>query len=389
MEKVKYGIVGIGKQGSYYAKLMRDNRIKNAVLTAVADIAEDRRNWAKESLPNVKVFNNEDELIQSGEVDAIIINTPHYQHPQIAIKALKKDINVLSDKPAGVYCKAVREAAEYAKENKPDLHFGLLLNQRTSKVYKAAKKIIQSGELGNLKRMVWIITDWYRPQAYYDQGGWRGTWEGEGGGVLINQDPHQLDLFTWLAGEKIVSVWADAKTVGRNINVENDVTACCKFESGATGVFITSTHEAPGTNRLEISGDGGKIVVSGNSWFNMKLEFIKNEVFETEFSKTNKGFMSKPKNSKSKVKFNIAEQFKLLVTDRGQQTAVIQNFTDVILGKEKELIGKYEEGLNGLGFSNAIHLSAWTGKEIACPVDEEQYIKELNKRIEEEKNSKE
>ena len=384
MEKVRYGIVGIGKQGGRYARLMHKGLDKNAVLTAVCDIAEDRREWAKAKLSGVKVFDNYQDMFKSGEIDAVLIETPHYFHPVILKDAIDANLHVMSDKPAGVYTKAVREAAEYAKQ-KPELKCALLLNQRTSKVYKAAKEIVESGELGNLKRIVWIITNWYRPQAYYDQGGWRGTWNVEGGGVLINQDPHQLDLFTWLAGEKITKVWAKAKTVGRNINVENDVTACCEFENGATGVFVTSTHEAPGTNRLEISGDGGKRVISGGADHTMKLEFTKLDTLEPEFSKTNKVFMGKPKTSKRTVKFNIIDIFKY-VMDQGQHIAVIRNFSNNILGIEDKLVGRYEEGLNGLTFSNAIHLSSWLGKEVTLPLDEDLFIKELEKRKQEELN---
>ncbi len=390
MSKIRYGIIGIGKQGSRYAGQLLAGMDKNGVLTAVCDIAEDRRAWALSKFSDkVKVFDNYQDLLDSKLVDVVIIDTPHYDHPVIARTALEKNINVLSDKPAGVYTKAVREVAEYAKEQKPNLKFGLLYNQRTSKIYKAAKAIIDSGELGNLKRIVWIITNWYRPQAYYSQGGWRGTWAGEGGGVLINQDPHQLDLFTWLAGSKITSVNAIARTVGRQINVENDVTATCTFENGATGVFITSTHEAPGTNRLEISGDGGKMVISGSNDFNMKLEFTKLETLEPEFSKTNTVFMGKPKNKKKTVKFLPHEVLKGLLADKGQHINVIRNFSNVMLGKESKLIGNYEEGLNGLTFSNAIHLSAWLGRTVSPQEEgfEDLYYSQLQMRIEEEKTN--
>ena len=159
MEKVRYGIVGIGKQGGRYARLMHKGLDKNAVLTAVCDIAEDRREWAKAKLSGVKVFDNYQDMFKSGEIDAVLIETPHYFHPIILKDAIDANLHVMSDKPAGVYTKAVREAAEYAKQ-KPELKCALLLNQRTSKVYKAAKEIVESGELGNLKRIVWIITNW-------------------------------------------------------------------------------------------------------------------------------------------------------------------------------------------------------------------------------------
>ena len=384
MDKVRYGIIGIGKQGSNYAKRLFKGMDKNGQLVAVCDISEDRRKWAETALPGVKIFSDYKEMLASKLIDAVIIDTPHYAHPTIAIDALKAGLNVLCDKPAGVYTKAVREAAEFGK-TKPELKFGLLYNQRTNKVYKKAKEIIESGRLGNLKRIVWIITNWYRPQAYYDQGGWRGTWAGEGGGVLINQDPHQLDLFTWLAGTPIKKVWSNAKTVGRKINVENDVTAVCEFENGATGVFITSTHDAPGTNRLEITGDGGKIVIEGSNDVSMKLKFTENSVPEPEFSKANKVFMGKIPNKVSKYKLGLVDIIKGIIEQ--QHIVVIRNFSEVVLGKTDKLVAPYAEGLNGLGFSNAIHLSAWTGKEVVYPYDEDLYIKELDKRIEEEKNS--
>ena len=261
MNTVRFGIVGIGKQGTLYTKFFTKagSVLKGAKLTAVCDIDEGRRAYAEKNLPGVKVFSDYKEMFASGLIDAVMVETPHYFHPQIAMDALDAGLNVLCDKPAGVYTKQVRELNEKAKQH-PDLLFGMMFNQRTNPLYIKAKQIIDSGELGEMKRIVWIITDWYRPKAYYDQGGWRGTWNGEGGGVLLNQCPHQLDLFTWLAGMP-ETVTSQLATRGRDISVENDVTAMCTFKNGASGVFITSTHDAPGTNRLEITGDCGKIVI--------------------------------------------------------------------------------------------------------------------------------
>ncbi len=386
MNKVRYGIVGIGKQGYGYAKKLYAGKDGNAVLAAVCDKEKDRRDKAAAEMPGVKIYDNYKDMLDKNVIDAVIIDTPHYLHPTIGIEALERGLHVLSDKPIGVYTKAVRELNECADRH-PELKFGVLYNQRTNSMYRKARDIVAGGELGELKRIVWIITNWYRPQAYYDQGGWRGTWGGEGGGVLINQDPHQLDLFTWLAGSKIVSVNAIARTVGRQINVENDVTATCVFDNGATGVFITSTHEAPGTNRLEISGDGGRIVISGTNDFNMKLEFTKLETLEPEFSKTNTVFMGKPKTKTKKIKFLPHEVIKGFMIDKGQHINVIRNFTNVLTGKSEKLIGEYEEGLNGLTFSNAIHLSAWLGRTVSPQEEdfEDLYYQELQKRIEDEK----
>lgn len=378
MDKVRYGIVGIGKQGSFYTKLFTSfgRFIKGAELTAVCDIAEDRRKFAEEKLKGVKVFSDYKEMFSSGLIDAVMVETPHYFHAEIAMEAMKAGLHVLCDKPAGVYTKQVREMNEEAKKHK-DLLFGMMFNQRTNPLYIKAKEIIESGELGNLKRIVWIITNWYRPKAYYAQGGWRGTWWGEGGGVLINQCPHQLDLFTWLAGLPI-SVTATLSTKGREINVENDVTAYCKFENGATGVFITSTHDAPGTNRLEITGDGGKIVIEKG-----KLIFTKNVVMEPAFSEVNKVFMGKPKTKK--IKYSGIGHYLHLFKNPPQHLGIIKNFTDTLLKKTDKFMAPGLEGLTGLTFSNAIHLSGWTNKEVCLPLDEDKFIEELNKRKEEEK----
>ena len=226
MNKVRFGIIGIGKMGSQHCMRFTHGLIKNAVLTAVCDISPDRKKWAEEKLVSkgVEFFDDYKSLIDSGKVDAVLIATPHYDHPVIAVYALEKGLHTLIEKPAGVYTKAVREMNEVAAA-KPELVFGIMYNQRTNKLYRFAKELVESGRLGGIKRINWIITNWYRPQAYYDQGGWRGTWAGEGGGVLINQCPHQLDLFQWLGGMP-VSVTAHAEIgKNRNINVENDVTA--------------------------------------------------------------------------------------------------------------------------------------------------------------------
>ena len=378
MDKVRYGIVGIGKPGTFYTKLFTKGKsiLKGAQLTAVCDIAEDRRKYAEENLKGVKVFTDYNEMFASGLIDAVMIETPHYFHSEIAIAAMKAGLNVLCDKPAGVYTRQVEEMNEEAKKH-PDLLFGMMFNQRTNPLYIKAKQIIESGELGQLKRIVWIITNWYRPKAYYAQGGWRGTWWGEGGGVLINQCPHQLDLFTWLAGLPI-SVMATTQTVGRAINVENDVTAYCKFANGATGVFITSTHDAPGTNRLEITGDGGKIVIEGG-----KLVFTKNAQMEPDFSEVNTVFMGKPKTKK--IKYNGIGHYLRFKKYPPQHMGIIKNYTDYLLKKTDKFIAPGQEGIIGLTFSNAIHLSGWTHEEVKIPLDAKRYEEELEKRKEEEK----
>lgn len=378
LKEVRYGIVGIGKQGTFYTKIFLKCKgiLKGARLAAVCDVDEGRRKYAEENLKGVAVFSDYHEMFASGLIDVVMVETPHYYHPTIVIDAFKAGLNVLCDKPAGVYTKQVKEMNEEAAKH-PDLLFGMMFNQRTNPLYIKAKELIESGRLGKLTRIVWIITDWYRPKAYYDQGGWRGTWWGEGGGVLLNQCPHQLDLFTWLAGLP-VSVTATLATVGRNISVENDVTAYCKFASGATGVFITSTHDAPGTNRLEITGEGGKIVIEKG-----KLVFTENNELEPEFSEHNKVFMGSPKTKT--YTYRGYDKYLQFTKYPPQHPGIIKNYTDYLLGKTDKFVAPGEQGIIGLTFSNAIHLAGWTGKEVRIPFDEDEFIKELEKRKLEEK----
>lgn len=380
MEKVRFGIIGIGKMGSLHSLRFTHGLIKEGVLTAVCDITEERAKWAEKYLApkGVKYFDKYEELIDSGLVDAVIVATPHYLHPIIATYALNKGLHTLIEKPAGVFTKAIRELNELA-EAKPELTFGIMYNQRTNKLYRYAKELIDSGRLGEMKRINWIITDWYRPQAYYNQGGWRGTWVGEGGGCLINQCPHQLDLFQWLGG--MPTEITGYVQVGRNrkINVENDVTAFMKYANGATGVFITSTHDFPGTNRLEIDGDKGKIVIEKN-----RLEFTELEVGETEFNRTNTKFM--PQIPSHKIVRRMSKLSEYAMNVFGQHTGIINNFTAHIL-HGTPLIAPGKDGIRGLTISNAIHLSGWTGEAVTLPIDEDKYISELEKRIEEEKTN--
>ncbi|MDR1906389.1 MAG: Gfo/Idh/MocA family oxidoreductase [Clostridiales bacterium] len=383
MEKVRYGIIGIGKMGHRHAEKLNKGLDKNAVLTAVCDIAEERREWAKNNLKDVKIFTDYKELLSCAEVDAVIVATPHYDHPVIAKEALLAGKHVLTEKPAGVFTKAVRELNELA-EKKPELVFGIMYNQRTNPLYKKAKEIIESGEMGSIKRINWIITNWYRPQAYYDQGGWRGTWAGEGGGVLINQCPHQLDLFQWLGGMPVKLKCYLKTGVNRDISVDNDVTFYTEYANGASGIFVTSTHDYPGTNRLEIDGDGGKLVIEQNL-LTEKLVFERLKIKESEFNAKNKKFMPRIPSKKIRKKTGMFKNAVILGLV-GQHMNILRNFSLAVLKGEK-LIAPGREGINGLTLSNAAYLSGWTGKEVSLPLDEELFIYELSKAVEREKQN--
>ncbi|HIX78106.1 MAG TPA: Gfo/Idh/MocA family oxidoreductase [Candidatus Fusicatenibacter merdavium] len=364
MEKVRLGIIGIGNMGSSHAKNIIEGKTPDIELTAVADRKEDRRNWAKETLPeSVKIFNEGTELMDSGVCDAVIVAVPHYQHPELTIYGLQHGLHVLCEKPAGVYTKQVREMIEVSE--KSDKVFAMMFNQRTNCVYRKMHELVHSGELGAIKRVNWIITDWYRTQIYYDSGAWRATWNGEGGGVLLNQCPHQLDLLTWICGvpTKVRAFCHEGKW--HDIEVEDDVTAYMEFENGATGVFVTTTGDAPGTNRFEIDLEMGKLVCEDD-----KLILHRLAVNEREFCKTATDGFAKPECTVEEVETDGKNE---------QHVGVMNAFANKILGKG-ELVAPGREGINGLMLSNAMHLSSWTDQTVTLPVDEDKFLELLNAR---------
>lgn len=373
MDKVRFGIIGYGNMGSQHVAYLANGEIPGAVLGAVCDNNPSKLEAVKKLLeekhPDLPVayFADYKELLDSGKVDAILIATPHYLHPVIAIDAFAKGLNVLSEKPIGVYTKKVLEMYEAAK--KAGTVFGIMYNQRTNPMYQKVREMIQNGELGELKRCVWIITNWYRTQAYYNSGGWRATWKGEGGGVLTNQCPHNLDLWQWMFGmpTKVRGFCYNGKY--HDIEVEDDVTAYAEYANGATATFITTTGEFPGTNRLEISGDRGKVVIE-----NDKLTFTRLKTPEREFCFTSTNGFAGPE--REEVDLGIKRDENKLYEHRG----ITENFTRAILYGEP-LLAPGLEGINGLQISNAIYLSSWLNKTIELPVDPDLYFEELSKRI--------
>ena len=262
MKKVRLGIIGLGSHGSGHTRNILNGLSPELELTAVCDIDPARLAIHKETFGEVPAFIHSEDLIRSGLVDAILIATPHYFHPPISIDAMRNGIHVMCEKPAGVYTKQVREMNEVAAES--NVVFGMMFNQRTDSVYIKTRELVKSGQFGEIRRVSWIITGWYRPQAYYDSGAWRATWAGEGGGVLLNQCPHNLDLLQWICGlpVKVQAFCHNGKW--HDIEVEDDVTAYLEFENGATGVFVTTTGDAPGTNRFEITLERAKLVCENN-----------------------------------------------------------------------------------------------------------------------------
>lgn len=347
MEKIKLGIIGVGNIGVTHSKNITSGQTKLVDLVAVCDIAPDRRTWAEKNLPGVKVFDDATEMMKSGLIDSVLIAVPHYDHPRLAIEAFSYGLNVYNEKPAGVYTKQVLEMNEAAK--KSGKVFSMGFNQRTRPPFQKVRQLVQSGQLGHIKKVIWIATDWYRPQAYHDSCSWRSTWKGEGGGTIINQNPHNLDLFQWIFGmpSKILSMNDYGKYY--NIEVEDDVSAFFKYDNGTVGIYTTSTGEAPGTNRLEISCDMGKIVCEFG-----KITFWRNVESEREFNKNFDGVFGTPECWKCEIPTKDE--------DRPQHAILLDNFADAIL-HGKELLAPGLEGINEMTIANAIYYSDWLGNK--------------------------
>lgn len=367
MPNVKIAILGIGNIGQLHADNLLQGGIKDAELVCFCDINSRKLEAAEKKYgKNFKFYTSPSQVFQDNSIDAVIISTPHYDHPILAIEALKSGKHALVEKPVGVYTKKVREMLEES-ERHPELKLALMYNQRMNPVYQKAKELIENGEIGTIRRTNWIITNWYRSQSYYDSGGWRATWAGEGGGVLLNQDPHQLDLWQWICGmpEKVYSFVYYGKY--RDIEVETEVTAYVEYKNGASGVFVTTTTELAGVNRFEIVGSKGKIIIEDN-----KLKFWKSVVDEIEWNSTYDGGFGEPEVWKIDIPVEFDE-------DSGHKK-ITQNFINSILYDEK-LVSPASDGIYGLSISNAIHLSSWLKREVLLPIDEDLFLSELNKRI--------
>ena len=383
MENVRYGVIGIGNMGTSHSGWLAGGKIPGATLTAVCDIDEKRRAWAKENLPEVAVFEDYKELLDSKLVDAVIIAVPHYLHPEMAIEALKRNINTMVEKPAGVYASQIREMNAEAEKH-PDVKFAMMFNQRTNPLYQKVKEILDAGTIGELRRVTWIITSWWRTQKYYDSSAWRATWAGEGGGVLVNQAPHQLDLLQWLCGMPSLMEAHLKYGSHRDITVEDDVTAYFEYPNGATGTFITCTHDALGTDRLEIHGDNGKIIITDSKCVTVKKMDKPEDVWNHELDFRQMLALVK---GQTQQKLYTEETFECPENWDQQHIDVLINFTNAI-AKGEELIAPGAEGIKAVEIANSMFLSDWLGHSVTLPVDDDLFYEKLQEKVKEEKENK-
>jgi predicted dehydrogenase len=360
MEDLRLGIIGLGNMGQFHANSIAAGKIAHCRLTAVCD--QDQRQLSK-YLP-ARGFLSSSELINSSEVDAVLIATTHYSHTTIGMSALQAGLHVLIEKPLSVHkadCERLLAAHRGTKQV-----FAAMFNQRTDPCYLKLREMIRNDELGTVRRINWIVTHWFRTAVYYASSSWRATWAGEGGGVLLNQSPHQLDLWQWLFG--MPSKVRAFCQFGRyhDIEVEDDVTAYFEYENGATGVLIASTGEAPGTDRLEIAAERGRVIIESD-----RFHWTRNDVPMSEFSKQSPDAFAKPATSEREIP---------IAGRGGQHTEVLQNFVDAILFG-KCLIAPAEEGIHSVELANAMLFSSDTETTVSLPLDAKPFEQWLSDKI--------
>ena len=362
MQEVRFGIIGLGNMGSAHARSILEGKVPRAVLGAVCD--SDHQDLAR--FPGISGFTESEAMIRSGLVDAILIATPHFSHTSIGIAALEAGLHVLVEKPISVHkadCERLIAAYRPGRQI-----FGAMFNQRTDPLYAKLRELIHHGELGEVRRIQWTVTNWFRTQAYYNSGGWRATWAGEGGGVLLNQCLHNLDLWQWLFGMPD-KVRAFAR-IGRYhaIEVEDDVTAFFEYKDGTHGVFVTSTGEAPGTNRLEVAAERGRVVIENNL-----ITFTRNEIPMSKFSSTAAGGFDRPQ---------ISEEVFPLNAGGTQHLGILTNFVEAILDGVP-LLAPATEGIHSVELANAMLLSSFENETISLPLDSLRYESFLRRKISE------
>jgi predicted dehydrogenase len=370
MNEVRLGIIGVGNIGRHHANYLLDGKVRGARLAALCSVIPRELEPFRDRGP--KLFTDSDALIRSGEVDAVVIATPHYQHVPIGIAALEAGLHIMVEKPIAAH-KADAERLIAVARTRPKQTFAAMFQLRLEPRYQKLRKLLSSGELGEFTRLTWINTDWFRTDAYYASSDWRATWKGEGGGVLINQCLHNLDTLQWLVGMP-ASVRSFCKLGDRrNIEVENTVTAYMEWGNGATGVFIATTAEAPGTNRLEIAGARGRVVVE-----NDRLVFDRNEVDADEFNRVSKSAFAKPDTWRVEIPFANAEM---------PHAQLMQGFIDAIReGKPPMVPG--EDGMASIELANVMLYSALVDQTIRLPLDAAAYEAKLNQLIAESRFEK-
>ena len=363
MDKVRIGIIGLGNIGQIHVNNLLESKVPRGVLTAVGDVFPDK--LPEYEAKGLKTFDSGEALIGSGEIDALIVATPHFQHTTLGIAALKAGLHVMVEKPISAH-KADAERLIAAANARPELTFSGMFQMRVEPRYQKLRKLVRDGELGDLIRVIWIMTDWFRAEAYYQSSDWRATWKGEGGGVLLNQCLHQLDALQWIVG--MPSKVQSHVGIGRHhdIEVEDDVTCYMEYANGANGAFITSTGETPGSNRFEITGTKGRALLE-----NDRLIVTRNEVASDEWSRTSKIGFKQPESTLEEIPIPGADN---------AHAQLIANFVNAILDGEA-LIAPGASGIGSVELANVMVYSGLLGQAVDLPMDSAAWESKLNELI--------
>ncbi len=369
MDKVRFGVVGCGGMGKYHTRYLKD--MPEVELVGICDVDEEKsKSFAKEM--ECLAFTDYKELVKKENIDAVLIATPHYSHPDISIWAFENGVNVLCEKPLAVHIKDANRIIEaYNKHN--NLVFGVMYQMRTDSLWRKVKELIETGELGKIFRIDWTVTQWFRTESYYAREEWRGSWSGEGGGVMTNQCPHQLDLACWLFGlpERLIAI-ANFGKYHRNITVEDEVVALMEYKEEQIFTFKASTGEYPGIDRLEIACDRGCLIVEDS-----KIKFDRSVRPVSEYLRSAKNSWADPEVWYVEVPIKRSEL-------DGRHEAITKNFVNVILNRGQELIVPGVEGINSVMLGNAMVYSGYYKEWVTLPLAGEEYEKFLKQRVEQE-----
>lgn len=376
-DRVRLGIVGARGQGGFYAGLIAAGKVPHMSVGALAGRSAATRAAVRERFSDVPYFTDPIAMMESGEVDAIVTTVPHYLHPEMAIAGMERGLHVLVEKPLGVYTKQVRRMLEVAEQT-PSVLLGAMFNLRANPLFARLKQVIAGGEIGDLRRATWVSTHWFRPQSYYDSAAWRGTWGGEGGGVLVNQAAHQIDLWQWLCGVPASVVAKVPFGFAHDIDVDDDVTALLNYGRRGTGVFIAATHDMMGTDRLEILGEQGKVLVEGSQRATItRLHKPMAEYSTTMDPATIERIVRGTMDWSEYSSVEVVEGSSAYGEDHA---TVLENFARAILFGEP-LLAPAADGMDAVRLANAMILSGWLGTEVPFDFDEDVFLAELNARI--------
>ena len=354
-DHIRFGVIGVGVMGGMHADILTNDDDPRFSLAAIADIdtAKARKVGAKADVP---WFATGEEMIASGLCDAVIVATPHYWHAPLTIRAARTGLHVMCEKPLSSTVGHARAMITECKKRKVKL--GVMLHQRARADMTTVKKLIDSGAIGEVFRAQLICSNWFRTQAYYDSGAWRGTWDGEGGGVLINQAPHHLDLYQWIAGmpKKVLGL---ISTRCHKIEVEDCANFLLDYEDGKVGYIYTTTAEEPGYEEFMICGDKGTIVIGDEG---VKLGKLAMPVSQHIFASGDAGAGG----AEQGIEWTTVEP----EGPSGGHIDVTRGFVEWILtGKKPFDFADGKQALNELELSNAMHLAGYRNKVVALPVD--------------------